>query len=473
MNRVLQLVILSTVIWSCIIPVTPAQAQQSRYVIEHVTLIDGTGRPAIADASVLVQGDRIVRVARGESSLPPGTQRIDGRGKFLLPGLMDIHIHLRGGFGNSPDERTGIRALQSYLYCGVTTVLDVGNNPDFIFTLRDKERKGTIVSTRLLAVGGIVTYPGSHGGRAGSGSTLVDSWPQAIPALDAAIAKHPDLLKITYEEEGWGTRPMISLLPIPLMQHIIEYYNDHGIRSTVHVSSEIRAREAIYVGVDTLAHPDIQGPVTDNFVRLMVAKQLPMSSTLTIGENYSRLAEHPEFLDQPFYQAVLEPEEIQRLKTAESEKQKQNRWAWWMKIMTPVAQENIRQIDAAGGIVALGTDQSIGPAVHRELELLVGGGIPPMSAIRIATLNSARFLGKDRDMGSVEEGKIADLVLLNADPLKDINNTKQISLVIKAGQVIDRSKLDLPVNRKASAAARVPMLMASVEAGASPKSRPR
>ena len=169
----------------------------------------------------------------------------------------------------------------------------------------------------------------------------MDSWPQAIPTLDTAIANHPDFLKITYEEEGWGTRPMITLLPIPLMQHIIEYYNDHGIRSTVHVSSEIRAREAIFVGVDTLAHPDIQGPVTDAFVRLMAAKQMPMASTLTIGENYSRLADHPEFLDQPLYQAVLEPEEIQRLKTTESEIQKKNRWASWMAIMTPVAQENI------------------------------------------------------------------------------------------------------------------------------------
>jgi imidazolonepropionase-like amidohydrolase len=440
-----------------------ANAQtKSSIAIEHVTVIDGTGRPAIPDATVLIEGDRITRVSRTEITIPTGAQRIDGRGKFLIPGMMDVHIHLRGGLSNPPDERAGTRALQSYLYCGVTTVLDVGNNADFIFGLRDKERSGRIVSTRLLAAGGIVTYPGSHG----SGprmSTLVDSWPQAIPALDSALAYHPDFLKLTYEEEGWGTRPMISLLPAPLMQHIIEYYNDHGVRSTVHVSDEIRAREAIYVGVDTLAHPDIQGPVSEKFVKLMAARQTPFASTLTIGDNYSRIANHSEFLDQPLYQAVLEPEEIQRLKTTESEKQKKNRWASWMMIMTPVAQENIHRIDTAGGIVALGTDESIGPAVHRELELLVDGGISPMNAIRIATLNSARFLGKDRDMGSVEEGKIADLVLLSADPLKDINNTKLIDSVFKAGQLIDRSKLDLPVNRKAAAHEVAPMLMYPIE----------
>jgi imidazolonepropionase-like amidohydrolase len=274
----------------------------------------------------------------------------------------------------------------------------------------------------------------------------VDSWPQAIPKLDAAIARHPDMLKLTYEEHGWAFRPMITLLPIDLMAHVIQYYNDHGIRTTAHISSEIRAREAIFAGVDTLAHPVIQAPASDEFIRLMRAKMIPEASTLTIGDNYTRVAEHPEFLDQPLYRETMEPEEIQRTKTVESARQKENRQGWWMKIMTPAGQDNVKRIDAAGGIMALGTDQSSGPAAHRELELMVAGGVPPLNAIRIATLNSARFLGRERDLGSIEEGKIADLVLLDADPLADINNAKRINLVIKNGGIIDRSKLDLPVN---------------------------
>jgi imidazolonepropionase-like amidohydrolase len=135
----------------------------------------------------------------------------------------------------------------------------------------------------------------------------------------------------------------------------------------------------------------------------------------------------------------------------ESGQQKENRWAWWMKVMTPVAQDNIKRLDAAGAIMALGTDQSSGPAAHRELELIVAGGVPPLNAIRIATLNAARFLGRDRDMGSIEEGKIADLVLLDADPLDDINNAKRVNMVVKDGTIIDRGKLDLPVNRKTNA----------------------
>jgi len=214
-----------------------------------------------------------------------------------------------------------------------------------------------------------------------------------------------------------------------------------------------RYDEVAPTGADTLAHPVIQGPASDDFIRLMRAKMIPEASTLTIGDNYSRLAEHPEFLDQPLYRDTMEPDERQRLKTVESARQKENRWAWWMKVMTPVCQDNVKRIDAAGGIMALGTDQSSGPAAHRELELIVGGGVPPLNAIRIATLNAARFLGRERDLGSVEEGKVADLVLLDADPLADIDNAKRVNLVIKNGEIIDRGKLDLPVNRKVAPSA--------------------
>jgi imidazolonepropionase-like amidohydrolase len=435
----------------------PALDAQSTLLIEHVTVIDGTGRPAKPDFCVLVDHGKIDKVAGCPMTAPSGARRIDGKGKFLIPGLMDVHVHLRGGGSplesdnRAPNQQVGIRALHSYIYSGVTTILDCGNNPDYIFKLRDMERGGQIISPRLLAVGGIVTYPGSHGG--GPSATLVDSWPQAIPKLDAALARKPDMLKVTYEEHGWGTRPMITLLPADLMSHIIQYYNNHGVRSTAHISNEIRAREAIFAGIDTLAHPVIQAPASDDFIRLMRAKLIPEATTLTIGDGYSRLAEHPEFLDQPLYRDTMEPDEIQRLKVVESAHQKENRWAWWMKIMTPVAQDNVKRIDAAGGIMALGTDQSSGPSVHRELELIVAGGVPPLNAIRIATLNAARFLGRERDLGSVEEGKIADLVLLDADPAADINNAKRINMLIKNGEIIDRGKLDLPVNRKGGSSA--------------------
>jgi len=443
--------VLLRILFVAIFGIAPASFADT-LLIENVTLVDGTGRPAVAGTSVLVDGDRISRIARGSIDAPRGTNRIDGSGKFLMPGLMDMHIHLRGSVELTPeglfkvtnDRTRGIRMLHSYLYSGVTSVYDAGNVPDYILGLRAEERSGDLVSPRIFATGSIVTYPGSHGSN--EFGTQVDDWPEAKAALDAHIEREPDLLKLTFEERGWGAREMIPILPVDLMQKIIHYYNDRGIRTTVHTSSEYRARQAIFAGVDTLAHPIIQGPATKDFARLMGAKKIPMVTTLAIGENYSRLAEHPEYLDQPLYQATVPAEEIELLKTERRQEYQERKWTWWMKIMTTIAQENLRMINEAGGVLVAGTDQSSGPALHRELELMADAGIPASEIVRIATLNGAIFLGKERELGSIEEGKIADMILLSADPTEDINNAKEILQVIKGGQIIDRSRLSLPIN---------------------------
>jgi len=290
-------------------------------VIEHVTLLDGTHAPQ-TDMTVATDGERIASVT--PSALAHGLKgrRIDGRGRYLMPGLMDVHIHLRGGFdpGAAPDaepgppnRQEGVEALASFLYAGVTTVLDVGNRPEHILPLRADERAGRILAPRIFATGNLITYPGSHGDRV---ALRISDFEKDKALLDKHIAEQqPDVLKLTLEEEGWGSRPMIPLMPIDLLAKIIRYYNLHGIRTTVHVSSELRSLEAIYAGSDTLAHPVIQGPVSDSFVRLMAAKKTPFASTLTIGDNYNRLVEHPEYLDQPLYVASFSPAERARLKT--------------------------------------------------------------------------------------------------------------------------------------------------------------
>jgi imidazolonepropionase-like amidohydrolase len=425
-------------------------AHAADYAIEHVTVIDGTGHAPRPDMTVTISGDRISAVTPSALAHNPKGKRIDGKGKFLIPGLMDVHIHLRAGFNvagkvdaalGPVNREEGLSALASFLYSGVTTVFDAGNRAEHILPLRADERAGKILSPRIFATGNLVTYPGSHGDRM---AVRVSDFEKDKALLDKHIAEQqPDIVKLTLEEEGWGTRPMITLMPTDLMEKIIRYYNQHGIRTTIHVSSELRSLEAIYAGTDTLAQPVIQGPVSDSFVKLMAAKKTPFASTLTIGENYSRLAEHPEYLDQPLYAASLSAEDRERLKTKQRAEWQKSSWTWWMKLMTPIAQENVRKIDAAGGVVACGTDQSSGAATQRELELLAAAGIAPLEVIKIATHNSAVFLGKADEMGSVEDGKLADLVLLNKDPTADINNTKAIAFVMKGGEIIDESKLPL------------------------------
>jgi imidazolonepropionase-like amidohydrolase len=215
----------------------------------------------------------------------------------------------------------------------------------------------------------------------------------------------------------------------------------------------MRAREAIFSGVDTLAHTPAQGPVTEAFVKLLAAKQIPTASTVTIGDNYTRVRDHAEYLDQPLYVATMpaaQRAELKRIAAAGGETALKGSpdlyrrgWRLYWQTQTPILQDNLRRIDAAGGVVALGTDASNGAATHRELELLSQAGIPNPRVIKIATYNAARLLGRQDEMGSIAEGKIADAVLLNADPISNIENTKAIALVMKAGVIVDESRLPL------------------------------
>ena len=430
-----------------LLPLFAGAAQ--RLIIDHVTVIEGTGRAPQPDMAVIIDGAQIAAVTPSQLAGSEHGRRIDARGKYLIPGLMDVHIHLRGGAQPSgpsakweeASRSEALAALASYLYSGVTTVFDAGNRPELILPLRAEERAGKILAPRIFATGNAITYPGSHGDRISIG---ISDFEKDKALLDAHIAgQQPDMVKLMMDEEGWGSRPMITLLTADLAEKVIRYYNQHGIRTTAHTSNEFRALEAIYAGVDTLAHVVIQGPVSDSFVKLMAAKKLPFASTLTIGENYSRLAEHPEYLDQPLYAASLSIEERNKLKTETRAEYQSRMWTAWMKLMTPVALENVRKIHAAGGVVACGTDQSSGPAVHRELELLAASGIAPLDVIRIATYNSAVFLGKADQLGSVQPGRLADLVVLNADPGVSIDNAKAIAFVMKNGEIVDESKLPL------------------------------
>ncbi|WP_380871794.1 amidohydrolase [Sphingomonas sp. DBB INV C78] len=446
--------------------VAPAAALAEDFIVDNVTLVDGTGQPNQTAMSIGVDKGKISFVTPTAVAPKVSGKHIDGSGKYLMPGLMDVHIHLQGARGgdghrmvgtdpknpSAPVPATaqadakaaheaGLRALASYLYSGVTTVYDAGNVPEHILGLRAEERAGKILSPRIFATGNLITYPGSHGA---SMAIEIDNWTEDKPKLIKYLEEQkPDIVKLTLDEHGWGTRPLITLLPLDLMEEIILEVNRHGIRTTAHTSSELRATQAIFAGVDSLAHPVIQGPITGEFAKLMGAKKVPMATTLTIGEGYSRLVEHPEYLDQPLYQAAYSPAEITELRSKTLPAWKERGWTWWMKLMTPVAQENLRMIDAAGGVIAIATDQTLGPAVHREMELLQAAGVPASRIVTIATLNGARHLGKDDVLGSIEPGKLADMLLLSADPTADINNAKAIVAVIKGGQLVDEDKLPL------------------------------
>ena len=427
-----------------------------KLVLRNATVVDTIGKELKPNSTVVIRGNRIEDIAWSASIDDPDSKVIDCEGKYLLPGLMDMHVHLHYGHHTGPsqenptpnflpkNEEAGlISRLHSFLYCGVTSIYDAGNVAEQIFSLRDAERSERMVSPRIFCAGSIVTCPGGHGSQL---STHIASLPMDETKLADHLAKNPDIVKVTYDEHNWGIRPLIPILSIETLRGIVDYCHSKKFRVTAHVSNELRAREAVSCGVDALAHPVIQSPVTSEFVWLLSVKKIPVVSTLAIGERYSRLADHPEYLDQTLYKDCMEESERLELKTEESNKQKANRWATWMKTMTPVAQDNLRRLVEAGAVVATGTDLSFGPDYHRELELLQDGGVAPMDIIVAATQGSAAFLGKEKEMGAIRIGYLGDLLLVEEDPTKDIRNLQKISVVIKDGRVVDRSKLSLPVN---------------------------
>lgn len=422
--------------------------------IENTTVIDGTGTAPRNGLTVVVDGSRIVAVgSAADVNVPKRAKRIDGSGKFLIPGMMDLHLHLIGGgawkdssaqSGKPVDFELGISALHGYLYYGFTSIYDAGNNPDFILPLRDQERAGKIVSPRIFETGQLLSYPGSWSvGYAGIG---VRDWPETIKDLDLQISRKPDVQKITYEAFGAGPNALIKSLPKDLMAREIEYLHSKGVRVTVHISNAVMARDAIAAGADTLAHAPGVGVITADFAKMAAEKRIPIQTSLSVFDEISNMEEGVDFLKTPEFAATVSPNEVPARERSRARYMSLG-WPGWFKTILPYAKRNLKMIHDAGGILALGSDRTFAPNGLRELELVVEAGIPPLDAIKIATLNAAIFLDRQSELGSIETGKLADLVLLNADPTVDVRNVKQIELVMKDGTIIDRARLDLPINR--------------------------
>ncbi|MHB1467823.1 MAG: amidohydrolase family protein [Solirubrobacteraceae bacterium] len=423
-------------------------------VLKNATVVDTVGR-VVTPASVRIEDGRIAAV--GEATVQGNDELVDCEGRFAIPGLMDMHIHLRGSGEKGPmldgaerpaptapqEDRERLSRLHSYLYCGVTSLYDAGNDPDVLLPLRRAERAGKILAPRIFCTGSLVTCPGGHAWQLGH-ARQITSLPADLPILEEFLLDDPDIVKITYDEHNWGVRPLIPILSPRTLRQIISFCHERMRRVTVHASSELRAREAVDAGADTLAHPVIQSPASDPFLWLLAQRQLPVVSTLAIGERYARLGKHPEFLDEEPYRTCLSEREREHLRTVESERQRGDRWAAWMEVMTPVAQENLRRLVEAGGTIVTGTDLSLGPDYLRELELLQDAGIEPWDVLRAATHNGGIFLDRRNELGDIAPGRTADIVLLDADPTEDVRRLSQIWRVYKGGEPIDRDALELP-----------------------------
>ena len=453
--NMLRLMIVMTLALLGFVQPSPA-ATPKPLAFEHVTVIDGTGRAPQAAMTVVTSAERISALGPdGTVDVPRAARRIDASGQFLIPGMMDLHLHLMGGgvyrASRPPSEKDivdldqGTRLLQSYLYFGFTSVLDVGNNHELMLPLRERERAGKIVAPRIFTTGQQLAYPGNS--VVGPGAIGVREWPETIKDLDLVISRKPDLQKVTYESRGYGPLPYRKSMPKELMTRIIAYLEDRGIRTVVHISNEEMAIEAIEAGADTLAHAPHAGFINQAFADMVAAKKVPIQTAMTIHWEIAKMVDGLEVLRTPEYRATAWPEDLLLL---EKMRDRYSRIGYgpYFSLVHEYEKRNLKMIHDAGGILGLAADRSFGPTALTELELVVAAGITPFEVIKIATLNAAIFLGKEDELGSIEAGKLADLVLLDADPSADITNVKQIVMVVKGGAIIDRGKLDLPINKR-------------------------
>ena len=398
-------------------PVAPA------LLIRNVRVIDGTGAPATTPKDVLVEGGRIARViAPGIAA--PGATVIDGTGKFLIPGLMDMHAHTY-----RPD------LLPGFLYFGITTVRDQGSLIGPLVAYSDAIAAGVLPGPRV-SYGGFQFYSDwpfdEEQGRGIELEADPDHVKRSIALATAFGAQHIKTrtfrrwdINARMIEEGHrrGMRATGHCAhPLPLVAAGMDAKEHIGLCAT-------RATGSVYSLNDVLIYDDI--------VQLFRAANVGVVPTISYLSLAARMNAQPKMLDSD---AELAPFIAK------------NSFGWMLEMKPDARERNERaaqqarittgKLARAGITIATGTDiWQIPTGVHMELEELVASGMSPAQAIRAATSGSAHILGADKDFGTIEVGKRADMVLLDADPLTDIRNTRRIASVIKGGRLVDRPSI--------------------------------
>lgn len=432
-------------------------------VIKGGRLIDGTGRPPIEDAVVIVAGEKIKAVFReGQEPIPSDAHVIDARGQTILPGLIDVHVHLGGSAagGASPEEYTPTRELhdlKAYLYSGVTTIRSLGDWKDRLLDLRRQERAGQLLAPRLFIVGKSFTAPGGH-----PVSTIfaqvprfivenavyqVETEEQARDSLRALAADQVDGIKVIYD--GGSARRPLPKLKLHLLRLIIAEAHKAKLMVSVHCGSGQDVTDAVLAGADGVEHAGQEG-LDEETLRRMAERGVFYAPTLAVYEALLHLAQGVNLVDDPLVRASVLPIILESLAKPHeglaARLKADPHAAARLERQLETAKTNVRRAIAAGVKIVAGTDAGNpgtfhGPAIHRELVLLVEAGLTPMQALMAATHTAAAYLGALDRLGTIEPGKLADILIVEGDPTKDIATTRRIIRVIKGGQEIDRTSL--------------------------------
>jgi imidazolonepropionase-like amidohydrolase len=422
-----------------------ARHAHAQILLQHATLIDGRHEVARVDMDVLIQGDTIAAVGQGLPS--KGARVIDLRGKTIMPALISAHTHigtLRGTTtGSAHYTRANVLAqLQKYIRYGVSTIQTMGTDRPFIFEgLRDSSALGLLSGARLHTAGyGFNVAEGALA--AGSAMDLLYR-PTTAAQVGAAVEElsrlKVDLIKMWVDDYGGTSKKM----PEEIYGAIIREAHAHHLRVASHLYYLEDARKLVNAGLDIIAHSIRDQEVDAALLTAMKDKGVAYIPTLSLDEFSFIYARKPEWIDDTFFKASLEPGVWEMITDPKYQDNIRNSPAYDRNVKGfDYALRNVKKAYDAGVLVALGTDSGATPvraqgfSEHLELELLVQAGLTPLQAIRVGTLNAARALRLDERYGTVEQGKVADLLVLSANPEKNIRQTRKIETVYKGGRAV-------------------------------------
>ena len=409
---------------SCLLIFSSAQvasAQVTAFVGGR--LIDGTGR-VIENGTLIIDGGRIVAAGPAATAVPAGATRVDVKGKTLLPGLVNAHGHVAAttGLRSDPASYTRdnlTRQLRTYAQYGVTTVFSLGDDQALGFELRNEQATGPLDRARLFVAGAVIT-----------GTTAEEARAMASKVADMK----PDLLKIRVDDTLGSTRKM----PEPAWRAVIDEAHQRNLKVAVHIYSLADAKATLEGGADFIAHSVRDVPVDEGFIAMLKSREVCYSPTFTREISTFIYDATPTWVDDPFFVKGVTPDIIAQLKDSKRQAQVRNGAGWkagqQYKAGLEVAKRNLKTLVDRGVRIAFGTDT--GPPArfqgffeHLELELMVEAGLTPMQALVSATGDAARCHQRAGQFGTLAPGAAADLLILGANPLDHIRNTRSIEQV--------------------------------------------
>lgn len=445
-------------------PLQPAITGRGSLVVRGVTVVDGTGAPPRANVDVLVREGRIVTIGT-KLNAPSGTAEVHARGAWVVPGLIDVHVHLDAPmvFQITEEERTRIldHVPRAFLYHGVTTVLNVSATPEWIFDLRSKQRDGRVLAPRIFTTGRSITPDGGWGSR--HGGALAD-----VATTRATVRRYVDLgadaIKIIVED-GLGHSGTYTEISDEMLRAAADEAAIARLPVVVHAVNLHEYRRALQIRPRAIIH-GLEDPIPagDGLLAELRNGNVFVAPTLSLWESFNSHERHPERFDDPTLHGSVPPFLLAAMRRPEYRAVEKKRflevarmdaYAWADAHMgTFVA--NTLAMHRAGVKIAVGTDAG-GPVGYnfqgyntiREMELLVDAGLSSMDVLVAATRTGAELIGAADRLGTLAPGKLADFLILDANPLSDIRNVRRVRTVVLGGVALDRAALDARANASA------------------------